>query len=202
MRIKMFCPKCGKELPEESLFCPTCGNKLKKVEDKCLQQAPAVNKSEHRQSLPRLMQQDGVCPDCGAHDCELQVVGSATSFSGVWVCKKCGNSFPTRKNKGAGFVAGMAILIGSIAFWGITIIASVLSGAWGLSFLLVLMVAGIFFLIRYIVKKNLGNLSVKEAVTAGILTSQEYSTLKKASLLLSIVSAIFALFFAGLILIL
>lgn len=198
----MFCPKCGKELPEESLFCPTCGNKLKKAEDKCLQQAPDVNQSEYSQNLPRLMQQDGVCPDCGAHDCELQVVGSATSFSGVWVCKKCGNSFPTRKNKGVGFVAGTAFFIGIIAFWSVTTIASVLSGAWGLSLLFLTMAAGFFFLTRYIVKKNLGNLSVKEAATAGILTGQEYSTLKKASLLLSIISAIFALFVGGLILIL
>ncbi|WP_243157431.1 zinc-ribbon domain-containing protein [Clostridium perfringens] len=27
----MFCSKCGKEIPNESVFCPECGNKCKKV---------------------------------------------------------------------------------------------------------------------------------------------------------------------------
>lgn len=25
----MFCSKCGKEIPNESVFCPECGNKCK-----------------------------------------------------------------------------------------------------------------------------------------------------------------------------
>ncbi len=25
----MFCSKCGKEIPNESVFCPECGNRCK-----------------------------------------------------------------------------------------------------------------------------------------------------------------------------
>lgn len=30
--IKMFCPKCGKENPNDALFCLNCGERLEKVE--------------------------------------------------------------------------------------------------------------------------------------------------------------------------
>lgn len=34
----MFCPKCGKELPNDSAFCPACGNKLSRGADEPEQQ--------------------------------------------------------------------------------------------------------------------------------------------------------------------
>ena len=30
----MYCSKCGKEIPEESVFCPECGNRCKLSADK------------------------------------------------------------------------------------------------------------------------------------------------------------------------
>lgn len=40
----MFCSKCGKEIPDESIFCPECGNNCK--ENK--QSIPKVDVNEHK----------------------------------------------------------------------------------------------------------------------------------------------------------
>ena len=40
----MFCPKCGKEVPEESQFCPACGNRLNGEDEKQVRLNPSFNR--------------------------------------------------------------------------------------------------------------------------------------------------------------
>ena len=38
----MFCPECGKKIPEESIFCKNCGKRVKDTDSK----KPANKKSK------------------------------------------------------------------------------------------------------------------------------------------------------------
>lgn len=231
----MFCPKCGKELPEGALFCTACGNKLKKAEETSSFQVPAVNKAGYDQSQPLLMQEEGVCPSCGSHDCEIQVQQNVTSsgsnysvgmgclgflltgpfgllcglcgtgrkttttHQSMWVCKKCGSLFPTRKARVSGFINGTATLCGIVAALAALAVLYVIDSLWVLAILFGVMAAGFAFLLRYIVKKNVGDGSVRDAVVNGILTEQEYSSFKSTCILISVISAVLVLLIIGVI---
>lgn len=80
----MFCHKCGREIPAGSQFCPGCGSKV--IEP--TQSAP-LNKPEHVHQEPQPPEnptirsgpakfEEGVCPRCGSHDCEIQVQQNVT----------------------------------------------------------------------------------------------------------------------------
>lgn len=189
----MFCPKCGKELLEGSLFCPDCGNKLKTVEQGSPKQNAPNVPNTHSSDKPRLAQEDGVCPQCGSRDCEIHVVGSATNYSGVWVCKKCGDQFPTRKNTVSGLTLSLAIFCSILTCFILLTFFSLIGSMWPIAFVFAAMAAGIFNLIRYVIKKGLGEGPLHQVLTNGLLTEQEYSTLKKSCIWTSVVVAVLAL---------
>lgn len=222
----MFCPKCGKELPEGSLFCTACGNKLKKAEETPSFQAPAVNRHSYDQSQPLLMQEEGVCPNCGSHDCEIQVQQNVTSsgsnysagmgclgflltgpfgllcglcgagkkttttHQSMWVCKKCGNLFQTRKNRVSSFIIGAAVLCGLVVFSAALAVLSAMGSLWEITIPFGVPAAGLAFLLYRTVKKNVGGGSVRDAVVNGILTEEEYSSFKSMCIVISIISFI------------
>lgn len=155
----MFCPKCGNSIPDGVRFCPKCGNPIKKAEP-AVPPGPQAKTSANQSSPPRvgqapfqkkkgyLMFEDGVCPNCGSHNCEIQVqqnvTGSGSNYSccngalgtvcmgpfgllcglcgtgsktttthkSMWVCKDCGNQFPTKQDRFSQFVATEAMLNG------------------------------------------------------------------------------------------
>lgn len=154
----MFCPKCGNNIPDGVRFCPKCGNPIKKAEP-AVPPGPQAKTSANPSSPPRAGQapfqkkkgylafEDGVCPNCGSHNCEIQVqqnvTGSGSNYSccngalgticmgpfgllcglcgtgsktttthkSMWVCKDCGNQFPTKQDRFSQFVATSAMLI-------------------------------------------------------------------------------------------
>jgi len=89
----MYCPKCGKELPEDAQFCPSCGNS---VSTPAVQPDEAQDASDHDQDIPVIEQQttppepqqvtptasqqtepsvpneEIKCPKCGATGCVPQ----------------------------------------------------------------------------------------------------------------------------------
>lgn len=89
----MFCTQCGHQIPDGSQFCPECGSKVVEVPT-----ASQTAKSEERPNqevqpaeypvsgaAPSLDDfDDGICPKCGSHDCEIQVqqnvTGSTTNY--------------------------------------------------------------------------------------------------------------------------
>lgn len=153
----MFCPKCGNSIPYGVRFCPKCGNPIKKIEP-AVPMEPQAKKSAGQSSPPRdgqapfqkkkgyLMFEDGVCPNCGSHNCEIQVQQNVTSsgsnysccngalgticmgpfgllcglcgtgskttttHKSMWVCKDCGNQFPTKQDRFSQFVATAAMI--------------------------------------------------------------------------------------------
>jgi hypothetical protein len=42
----MYCPKCGKEIKDDSVFCPYCGNQIKNIEIKPQQNQTIYPKSK------------------------------------------------------------------------------------------------------------------------------------------------------------
>ena len=92
----MFCHKCGREIPTGSQFCPECGSK---VIDQT--QSTPLNGVEHVHQEPQAAEktairsgpikfEEGVCPKCGSHDCEIQVqqnvTGSGSNYSAGLGC--------------------------------------------------------------------------------------------------------------------
>ena len=186
----MFCPKCGKELPEGSLFCPTCGGKVKTVEQSSPKQDSPSVPNTCPVDKPRLAQEDGVCPQCGSRDCEIHVVGSATNYSGVWVCKKCGNQYPTRKSMISVFIGATAMFCGILISLILLVAGLLIDGSWPLAIFLVALAVGMFCLIQFVIKKNLGEGPLKQVLTNGLLTKQEYSLLKKSCIWAGIIAVI------------
>lgn len=131
----MFCSNCGKKLPEDARFCPDCGNMIKKTNQNLTETHSSEKFTQEKISPNQLKRgkfEEGICPQCGSSDCEIQVqqnimgsgsnynVGTGclgflltgpfgllcglcgtgrkttTSHQSVWICKKCGNQFPTR----------------------------------------------------------------------------------------------------------
>lgn len=113
----MYCPKCGKELPEGAQFCPNCGNNVS---------PPAVSPqsqdlSGHDQDIPLPEQpstppvpnEEIKCPKCGAVGCVPQYkqnvsgggYGCCTGGLGALIlgplgllCGLCGRSTKTTNN--------------------------------------------------------------------------------------------------------
>lgn len=186
----MFCPKCGKELPEGSLFCPNCGGKVNVMEQSSPKQDSPNVPNTRPGDKPRLAQEDGVCPQCGSRDCEIHVVGSATNYSGVWVCKKCGDQFPSRKNMISGFIFATAMFCGIFIGLILLVANSLIDGLGPSTILFAALAAGIFCLIRLVIKKNLGEGPLQQVLKNGCLTKQEYSSLKKSCIWAGIIAAI------------
>ena len=173
----MFCPKCGNSIPDGVRFCPKCGNPIKKTEP-AAPPGPQAKTSANPSPPPRAGQapfqkkkgylafEDGVCPNCGSHNCEIQVQQNVTGSGGgygccngglgyvclgpigllcglcgtknkttithksMWVCKDCGNQFPTKQDRFSQFVATEAMInvffvlsvIGALLFLGLGIL--------------------------------------------------------------------------------
>lgn len=186
----MFCPKCGKELPEGSLFCPACGGKVKAVEQSSPKQDSPSVPNPCPVDKPRLAQEDGVCPQCGSRDCEIHVVGSATNYSGVWVCKKCGNQSPTRKSMISGFIVAMAMFCGILISLILLVAGLLIDGSWPLAIFLIALAVSISYLIQFVIKKNLGEGPLQQVLTNGLLTKQECNSLKKSCIWAGVIAAI------------
>lgn len=45
----MFCPECGKKIPEESIFCKNCGKRVKDTDSKKKEPMPVKAQGGHRQ---------------------------------------------------------------------------------------------------------------------------------------------------------
>ena len=91
----MFCPKCGNNIPDGVKFCPKCGNAIGGAESKFTaprpekREAPPKNDSYQPSSPLKsgyLTWKDGVCPDCGSHHCEIQVLGNVTTSGSNYSC--------------------------------------------------------------------------------------------------------------------
>lgn len=79
----MYCPKCGKELPEGAQFCPTCGSSIKQPElspqsqdsSSPDQDIPSINlqsAAAEQQNQPPVPNEEIKCPKCGATGCTPQ----------------------------------------------------------------------------------------------------------------------------------
>lgn len=228
----MFCPKCGKQLPDGAKFCSGCGSVLdaprtgpqkpagqkpawqdiaKRSSEKLRKPAkpkPASGGSAPQGSKGLLGMEDGVCPDCGSHDCEVQLqqntttsgssyncLGGAcgailagpfgllcglcgagkkttTTNQSVWLCKKCGNQFPTRKDKANRFIIVFAAPLMAVP---LCIVFAILF------FMLVPPVGLVFAALEAVTiyatwktkKRYLGDCPLKDAVANGLLTQEE-----------------------------
>lgn len=79
----MYCPKCGKELPEGAQFCPSCGSSISppavspQSQDSSSpgQGAPSTNPQSaaaEQQTPPPVPDENIKCPKCGATGCTPQ----------------------------------------------------------------------------------------------------------------------------------
>lgn len=79
----MYCPKCGKELPEGAQFCPTCGSSINQPEfspqsqdsSSPDQDIPSINlqsAAAEQQNQPPVPNEEIKCPKCGASGCVPQ----------------------------------------------------------------------------------------------------------------------------------
>lgn len=79
----MYCPKCGKELPEGAQFCPSCGSSISppavspQSQDSSSpgQDAPSTNPQSaaaEQQTPPPVPDENIKCPKCGATGCTPQ----------------------------------------------------------------------------------------------------------------------------------
>ena len=79
----MYCPKCGKELPEGAQFCPTCGSSINQPElspqsqdsSSPDQDIPSINlqgAAAEQQNQPPVPNEEIKCPRCGATGCTPQ----------------------------------------------------------------------------------------------------------------------------------
>lgn len=79
----MYCPKCGKELPEGAQFCPSCGSSISppavspQSQDSSSpgQDAPSNNPQSaaaEQQTPPPVPDENIKCPKCGATGCTPQ----------------------------------------------------------------------------------------------------------------------------------
>ena len=48
----MFCPKCGKQLPDRAAFCNQCGTPIARVQQPPVQQAPAPTLDDMPADIP------------------------------------------------------------------------------------------------------------------------------------------------------
>ena len=48
-RTTMFCPECGKKIPNESIFCENCGTRVKNPDSKMKEQVPVKPQGGHKQ---------------------------------------------------------------------------------------------------------------------------------------------------------
>lgn len=78
----MYCPICGRKIPENAHFCPNCGNSIDlftesleqpEKEDFIDDMPPAKPQNESTSS------EDIQCPKCGSHNCEIQLQQTTTS---------------------------------------------------------------------------------------------------------------------------
>lgn len=45
----MFCPECGKKIPEESIFCKNCGKRVKDTDPNKKEPVPVKAQGGHKQ---------------------------------------------------------------------------------------------------------------------------------------------------------
>lgn len=236
----MFCHKCGRELPAGSQFCPECGSKVTEPTQSTPPPAPSKYASQEPQSAVKSTDkstptkfEDGVCPNCGSHDCEIQVqqnvtgsgsnynagmgclgflltgpfgllcglcgTGSKTSTThkSMWVCKKCGHQFLPRKdlitNLSAGAAVICCILTGG-AFLSIFTALEALryesTGGFVVAVILAAITIGIFYFVLSMIRKNYGKGPLKDVLTNGLLTVEEYNTIKSVCWIGFVLSAV------------
>lgn len=79
----MYCPKCGKELPESAQFCPTCGSSINQPElwpqfqdssspDQDIPSTNLQSAAAEQQNQPPVPNEEIKCPNCGAVGCMPQ----------------------------------------------------------------------------------------------------------------------------------
>lgn len=223
----MFCHKCGRELPAGSQFCPACGSKVTEPTQStpppntskyASQEPQPVVKPTDRPSLTKFV--DGVCPNCGSHDCEIQVqqnVTGGSSYSAglgclgflltgpfgllcglcggskattthqsVWICKSCGNQFPTRSTIVGhicccGGVMGMILSFGvplSLLFLVLTIMWDSSEDLAAILIVTAAITAVLCSLLWKAIRSLCGGQPIKEA-----LTGEEFKNFKKICLM-------------------
>lgn len=121
----MYCPKCGKELPEGAQFCPHCGNSVNtptvppEAQDASghdqgiLSTEQQTTPPEPQQVTPPVSNEEVKCPKCGASGCVPQykqnvsgggygccqgVLGSLILGPLGLLCGMCGRSVKTTNN--------------------------------------------------------------------------------------------------------
>lgn len=240
----MFCPKCGKQLPDGAKFCSGCGSVLSAPKTELPkprpEQSPVQRGPEGQRPPPGrvaapgnkgiLGRGNGVCPNCGSHDCEVQVqqnvttsgsnysccsgglgwllVGpfgllcglcgsgkkTTTTSKSIWLCKKCGTQFPTRKELAAklfGYLALLSIWIpicigAAIASFGIGV-------QWAMLMFLALAAVLVYAGWRTL-KKYIGDCPLNDAVVNGLLTDQEFKSTKTICLVCFIIGLAILIF--------
>lgn len=121
----MYCPKCGKELPEGAQFCPHCGNSVNTPtvppeaqdasghDQDILSTEQQTTTPEPQQVTPPVSNEEVKCPKCGASGCVPQykqnvsgggygccqgVLGSLILGPLGLLCGMCGRSVKTTNN--------------------------------------------------------------------------------------------------------
>lgn len=121
----MYCPKCGKELPEGAQFCPNCGNSVNTPtvppeaqdasghDQDILSTEQQTTTPEPQQVTPPVSNEEVKCPKCGASGCVPQykqnvsgggygccqgVLGSLILGPLGLLCGMCGQSVKTTNN--------------------------------------------------------------------------------------------------------
>lgn len=78
--ISMYCPKCGKEMPEGAQFCPSCGSNISPPSvspmsqdlsghDQGIPSTKPSSAAAEQQSPPPVPDENVKCPKCGATGC-------------------------------------------------------------------------------------------------------------------------------------
>lgn len=223
----MFCPKCGKQLPDGAKFCSGCGSVLSAPKTELPkprpEQSPVQRRPEGQRPPPGrvaapgnkglLGRGDGVCPNCGSHDCEVQVqqnvttsgsnysccsgglgwllagpfgllcglCGSGkkttTTSKSIWLCKKCGTQFPTKKDLVAQFTSTFSALFMPVPMCIMLVVMFFMLDVPLAGLIFMALAAGVVFGILATKKKYLGDCPLTGAVAGGLLTEQEFKRL-------------------------
>lgn len=145
----MYCPNCGKELPEGSNFCPNCGNSINSptAQPQTISSSDQDIPSPEQQNTPLVPDEKVICPKCGATGCTPQYkqnisgggYGCLQGGLGALIlgpfgllCGLCGRSVKTTNNvvwlcPKCGHEFRPAPHVYERGIWGLSIIGSVIA---------------------------------------------------------------------------